>query len=242
MNKKENNDVIIYIPPLVNKTLPRLPTITPLVNTPLADTVPTPPQPSQLTTLLPPSTESTESVDSSYVCYICHETIEGRVRRFCKCRGTNAVHKPCLQKWIRTSQKTTCTICKTKYKSIDIPIFWSKVFIDVLYWLCLIYKLGVIVYVLKKRPESTQWVCISLYCSIFIENVVLGCFKTTTKVSRFIILVWNISLSILIYNESFINTRDQSHWDPWDFLSLFQSLTTCWYFGGMMWKCLKLLD
>lgn len=52
-------------------------------------------------------------------CRICLE--EGDLIQPCNCAGTTAhVHEECLVKWLATSNRTDCEICKYKYEFIEV--------------------------------------------------------------------------------------------------------------------------
>lgn len=52
-------------------------------------------------------------------CRICLE--EGELIQPCNCTGTTAhVHEKCLLKWLHTSSRTDCEICKYNYEFIDV--------------------------------------------------------------------------------------------------------------------------
>lgn len=48
-------------------------------------------------------------------CRICYEP--GELECLCDCRGTvEFVHKECIQKWIKISDKRVCELCGAKFK------------------------------------------------------------------------------------------------------------------------------
>lgn len=52
-------------------------------------------------------------------CRICLE--EGDLIQPCNCRGSSAhIHKECLIKWLRVSERTDCEICKFQYEIVDV--------------------------------------------------------------------------------------------------------------------------
>ena len=52
-------------------------------------------------------------------CRICLE--EGDLIQPCNCTGTTAyVHEKCLMKWLNTSNRSDCEICKYEYEYVDV--------------------------------------------------------------------------------------------------------------------------
>jgi hypothetical protein len=55
-------------------------------------------------------------------CRICYSS-EGSLISVCGCLGTSAfVHKKCIQKWIRISQRSECEICLAPYTIDVMPV------------------------------------------------------------------------------------------------------------------------
>jgi len=60
-------------------------------------------------------------------CYICLES-DGQLLSAgsCKCKGSNAVHKECLNEWLKTADNPfQCTVCKADYPGTFLNKFLS---------------------------------------------------------------------------------------------------------------------
>ena len=60
-------------------------------------------------------------------CYICLES-DGKLLSAgsCKCKGSNAVHKECLNEWLKTAENPfQCTVCKADYPGTFLNNFLS---------------------------------------------------------------------------------------------------------------------
>lgn len=65
------------------------------------------------------STPSELSSESGETCRICLEP--GNLIQPCNCSGSTAnVHKECLERWLKTSNKTNCEICLYEYDIIRV--------------------------------------------------------------------------------------------------------------------------
>lgn len=155
-------------------------------------------------------------------CRICLE--EGDLIQPCNCTGTTAyVHEECLLKWLTTSNRSDCEICKYEYEYIDVE---EKVkgccprwaFADSEHTVLLVMMLGFAHFIVMFFMSYWDTTAENMFYYCNVTQGLLLCVLYPNIRPREVIVFWKCCSSMCLLFASIVQ-------DEWNFF-LFESLAT----------------